>query len=96
MKWKHNKTEEEEWEVEAIKNHRMTRGGQNYQFLVAWKGWPESENSWEPAEEYRRTPIAMAFHRKHPSAPRHMDDLRMKLRFQEIDHPDPQSFLING
>ena len=37
---------EEEYEVEAITGHR-TRYGRK-QFLVKWKGYPTSENSWEP------------------------------------------------
>ena len=84
---------EEEMSPESVLESRFRNNC--FEYLIKWQDLPESENSWEPAEEYRRTPIAMAFHRKHPSAPRHMDDLRMKLRFQEIDHPDPQSFLIN-
>ena len=38
--------QQEEHEVEAILNHRIFRG--KPQFLIAWKGWPSSENSWEP------------------------------------------------
>ncbi len=36
----------QEWEVEAILNHRTKRNKKQY--LIAWKGWPTSENSWEP------------------------------------------------
>ena len=82
--------DEEETSPESIVESRMKKD--RFEYLIKWKDLPESENSWEPAEEYRRTPLAMEFHRKHPSAPRHADDLRMKLRFQEIDHPDPRCF----
>jgi hypothetical protein len=36
---------EEEWEVEAIINHRIRRG--KTEFLVHWKGYPDSERTWQ-------------------------------------------------
>ena len=75
-----NETEEEEWEVEAIKNHRMTRGGQNYQFLVAWKGWPESENSWEPESFLRNASAVLEEYKR-----------RHKLPGTPITHSTPRS-----
>lgn len=39
---------EEEWEVEAIVDRRITRG--TPQYLIKWKGWPSSENTWEDEE----------------------------------------------
>jgi len=40
--------DEKDWEVEMILDDR-TRHGRG-QFLVQWKGYPNSENSWEPVE----------------------------------------------
>jgi len=40
--------EEPEWEVEAILDYRERYG--RGQFLVKWKDYPASENSWEPIE----------------------------------------------
>jgi len=40
--------DEKEWEVETILDHR-TRHGRG-QFLVKWKGYPSSKNSWELVE----------------------------------------------
>jgi hypothetical protein len=41
--------QEEEYEVEAIRNHRQRRwhGRMYKQYLVKWKGYPEWENTWE-------------------------------------------------
>ena len=38
---------EEEYEVENILAHKMKQ--RTMHFLVKWKGYPSSENSWEPA-----------------------------------------------
>jgi len=41
--------EKEEYEVEAIRQHRMRKwkGEMHKQYLVKWKGYPEWENTWE-------------------------------------------------
>ena len=39
---------EKEWEVEAVLDFRERHG--RGQFLVRWKGYPASENRWEPVE----------------------------------------------
>lgn len=40
---------EEEFEVEAILNHQ--KRGNSTQYLVKWKGYPSSENSWQKASD---------------------------------------------
>ena len=37
---------EKEYAVEAIVAHK--KKGRGYHFLIRWKGYPPSENSWEP------------------------------------------------
>jgi hypothetical protein len=39
---------EREYEVECIINHRHTGRGKRLQYLIKWKGYPESDNTWEP------------------------------------------------
>ena len=41
--------EHEEYEVEAIRNHRLRKwkGEMHKQYLVKWKEYPEWENTWE-------------------------------------------------
>ena len=41
---------EKEYEVEQIVSHRGTSGCRRY--LTAWKGYPSSENTWEPESNH--------------------------------------------
>ena len=41
---------EAEWEVKAIRAHRYSGRQKKLQYLVKWLGYPESDNTWEPAE----------------------------------------------
>jgi hypothetical protein len=38
----------EQYEVEAIRAHRQWN--RKLQYLIKWKGYPESDNTWEPVE----------------------------------------------
>jgi hypothetical protein len=44
-----------EFEVESILSHRVRLGKTSY--LVKWAGFPDSENTWEPAENLSKTTI---------------------------------------
>jgi transposase InsO family protein len=39
---------EEQYKVEAVRNHRRHGRRKQLQYLVKWKGYPESDNTWEP------------------------------------------------
>ncbi|EPB88450.1 hypothetical protein HMPREF1544_04685 [Mucor circinelloides 1006PhL] len=43
---------EEEYEVERVESHQITGKGKRakLQYLVKWKNYPDSDNTWEPAE----------------------------------------------
>ena len=43
--------EEGHYEIEKILQARPTRNKKSTQYLVKWKGYPDSENSWLPAKE---------------------------------------------
>lgn len=38
----------EEYDVEALRDHRFVSKTGTYEFLVKWVGYDESENTWEP------------------------------------------------
>lgn len=60
--------EEEEYEVEAIINHRTTkRSGK--QFLIKWKGMPTSENSWEPERHLKHAQTILKLYKKRHKLP---------------------------
>src|SRR6266705_802275 len=43
--------EEGHYEIERILTSRPTRNRKSTQYLIKWKGYPDSENSWLPAKE---------------------------------------------
>ena len=63
---------EEEYEVEAVLDsrwHKVGRGLQDLQYLVKWKGYNDSHNSWEPLVNLKEAKRSItAFHKKHPDA----------------------------
>lgn len=58
---------EEEWEVEAILNKRRRSGKDEY--LVAWKGYPDTENEWVQEEDLEHAQDVLSeYKRKHPTS----------------------------
>lgn len=49
-------TDEEVYEIEAIRDHRLAPAGathhSKYEFLVHWRGYPSEDDSWEPEEHF--------------------------------------------
>jgi len=58
---------ETEYEVEKILNSRMYY--QKLQFLVAWKGYGQEENSWVNASDVHALDLIQEFYQTHPQAP---------------------------
>ena len=54
---------EEQYEVEAIRSHRYHGKRKQLQYLVKWKGYPESDNTWEPADHLQAPDLLKAYHK---------------------------------
>src|SRR6266446_5503855 len=53
---------EEEYEVERIVAHRRFGRSKRLQYLIKWKGYPESDNSWEPADQVHAPDLIKQYH----------------------------------
>src|SRR6267154_6237607 len=56
----------EEYEVEAIVNHRHYGRQRRLQYLIKWKGYPSLDNTWEPEENVHAEDLVKEYHRRHP------------------------------
>lgn len=61
--------DQEEWEVDQILDSKISR--KRLFYLVKWKGYDPSENSWQPAADLENSPILVnEFHTRYPQKPR--------------------------
>jgi len=59
---------EEEWEVEEVLDSKLIHKRLHY--LVKWKGYDPSENSWQPASDLTNSPnLIQEFHLRYPQKP---------------------------
>ncbi|KAL6167032.1 hypothetical protein ACJQWK_06483 [Exserohilum turcicum] len=71
--------EDDEYEVEKIIDLQKFRG--QWKYLVKWKGWPESHNTWEPEGNLTNSEsLVREYHRKYPR--KRESDSRRKGRSQ--------------
>ena len=57
---------EEEFEVEAVMGHRFFRKGCKLQYLIKWRGYPVTDNTWESQEQVFTLRLIQGYHKKHP------------------------------
>src|SRR5882757_2425104 len=79
--------EDPEYEVEAIINHRFSGQRRRLQYLIKWKGYPHSDNTWEPVENLHAEALVKAYHRKHPLEHKS----QWKVRARTLSNWTPQS-----
>jgi len=58
---------QEEYEVEAILNHRLHRRHHQLQYLIKWKGYPHSDNTWEPSNHVHADDLIKQYQKCRPS-----------------------------
>jgi chromodomain-containing protein len=57
---------EEGYEVECIINHRHFGRTRMLQYLIKWKGYPDADNTWEPADQVHAPDLAKAYYQMNP------------------------------
>src|SRR5882757_6989916 len=68
-----------EYEVEHIIKSDVRKNGR-LMYLVKWKGYPDSDNTWEPTGHLKHAQEKIdEYHKKHPSAPRPLQSLGIDL-----------------
>jgi hypothetical protein len=55
--------DEEQYEVKAIQSHRHQGRKKQLQYLIKWKGYPESDNTWEPADHVQAPQLIRQYER---------------------------------
>src|SRR5258708_7090847 len=70
---------EEEYEVEKVINHRHTGKARTLQYLIKWRGYPEADNTWEPADQVHAPQLVKAYHRQSP-----LEDKRERTSIRSI------------
>ena len=84
---------QEEFEVEAIVGAQHFRRWKTLQYLIKWKGYSESDNSWEAAANITNTKDAIVdFYHRHPYAVRGIEAsilaLTIKLEYNRAAKED--------
>jgi len=81
--------EEDHYEVETILQSRLTPNKKGVQYLIKWKGYPDSENSWLPSSQLKSAQILVKqFHSRNPRAPR-----PLHLRLLTVQQPLKEGIL---
>ena len=73
--------EEEEYEVEAIVSDRIKKGKKQY--LLKWKGYPDSENTWEDEESLNCPDLLLKYIQKKESQ-----------AYDSYDKPKPRNVIV--
>jgi hypothetical protein len=78
---------EEEYEVEQIRSHRTWGWRKTLQYLIKWKGYPESDNTWENTDQMHTPMLVKLYHKTSPLAS--LRAQRIQLRGKHFHNPLP-------
>jgi hypothetical protein len=53
--------------VETIRSHRYFGRQKKLQYLLKWKGYPENDNTWEPATQVHASQLVKQYHARRPA-----------------------------
>ena len=56
---------EEEYEVEDIINHQYHGKHHQLQYLICWKGYSATDDTWEPTDQVHANELVRKYHLKH-------------------------------
>ena len=59
-------SDEAEYKVEQIWNHHYSRQNRVLQYLIKWKGYPKSDNTWESAADVHAPDLVCDYHKGTP------------------------------
>ncbi|SRR6266702_3179505 len=63
--------EDEHYEVEKVLQSKISPNHKGILYLIKWKGYPDSENSWLPSSEMTHSQdLVQKFHKDQPRTPR--------------------------
>ena len=80
---------EEFYEVEQIRDHQHHGRSRTLQYLIKWKGSPESDNTWEPADQVLTPDLLKEYHKHRPLS-------GIKANQLTVQHPQhPPWILLN-
>ena len=69
--------ENDHYKVEKVLQSRLSPNKKGILYLIKWKDYPDSENSWLPASQMKHAQLLVhQFHAKNPTAP-HPSNLRV-------------------
>src|SRR5882757_1664625 len=63
------------------------------QYLIKWKGYPHSDNTWEPVQNLHADVLVKAYHRKHPLEDKSPRKVRARTLSNWILQSTPSSSL---
>jgi hypothetical protein len=75
---------QEEYEVESIVGHRQFGRGKKLHYLIKWKGYPASDNTWEPEEDVHAPDLILRYRQQSGQ-----QDSRQQLARQQESPAEP-------